>query len=82
MFLFKIGCLPNALKILLLFSSSIHCYYTRLCNSFYIPPCRTNIRQFAFCFQGPKVFNSLNIEIQNGGRLALSKSKLRTLLLS
>ena len=37
MFLFKIGCLPNALKILLSFSSSIHCYYTRLCNSFYIP---------------------------------------------
>ena len=45
-------------------------------------PFRANIRQFAFCFQGPKVFNFLNIEIQNVGTLSLSKSKLRTLLLS
>ena len=37
MFLFKIGRLADALKILFLFSSSIYCYYTRLCNSFYIP---------------------------------------------
>ena len=80
MFLFKIGRLSNALKRLFSFSSSIHCYNTRQCNSFYIPPWRTNIRQFAFCFQGTKVFNSLNIE--NFGRLSLSKSKLRTLLLN
>ena len=51
------------MKIFFSFSSSIHSYYTRLCNSFYIPPCRTNIRQSTFCFQRRKVFNSLNIEI-------------------
>ena len=37
MFLFKIGRLPDALKILFSFSSSIYGYYTRLCDSFYIP---------------------------------------------
>lgn len=35
-------------------------------------PCRTNIKQFALCFQGPKFCNSLNIEIQNDGTLSWS----------
>ena len=34
-------------------------------------PCRTNIKKFALCFQGPKFFNSLNIEIQNVGTFSL-----------
>ena len=43
----------------------------------------TNIRHFAFCFQGPKFFNFLNIEIQNhGASLSLFESKLRALPLS
>lgn len=43
----------------------------------------TNIRHSAFCFQGPKFFNSLNIEIQDHGTsLSLFESKLRALPLS
>ena len=60
--------------------SLIYCYYTRQCNSFCIHSSRTNIKQFALCFQGPKFFNSLNTEIANVGTLILFKSKLRTLL--
>ena len=37
MFLYKIGRLPDALKRLFSFSSGNHRYYTRQCNSFYIP---------------------------------------------
>ena len=38
-YLFKTGRLPDALKRLFSFSSSIHSYYTRQCNYFsYIPP--------------------------------------------
>ena len=65
MFLFKIGRLPDALKTLFSFSSSILSYYSRRCRFSYIPTYRTNIRQFVLCFLGPKVLNSLNIEIQN-----------------
>ena len=35
-------------------------------------PCKTNIKQCALCFQGPKFCNSLNIEIQNDGTLSWS----------
>ena len=62
--------------------SLIHSYNTRNTNSFYISPCRTNIRQFAICFQGPKVFNSLNSDIQNSTNISLFKSKLRLFLLN
>ena len=71
MFSFKIDRLPDAPKILFPFSSSNHCYYTRQSNSFYMPPCRTNIKHFALSFQGPKFFDSLNIKIQNVGTLSL-----------
>ena len=71
MFSFKIDRLPDAPKILVPFSSSNHCYYTRQSNSFYMPPCRTNIKHFALSFQGPKFFDSLNIKIQNVGTLSL-----------
>ena len=40
-----------SLKIIL-FSSSNHCYYTRQWIPFAYPLCRTNIKQFALCFQG------------------------------
>ena len=66
MFLLKISHLLDALKMLFLFSCHNHC------DNHYISPCRTNIQQFVLCFQGPKFYNSLNIEIQNDGTLCLS----------
>ena len=50
--------------------------------SFYLFPCRTDIRQFAISFQGPKLFNSFNSEIQNAESISLFKSKLRSFLLN
>ena len=79
---FKKGFLPDAFKETFLLSSHIHCYNTRHCNSFYLFPCRTNIRQFAISFQGPKLFNSFNSEIQNAESVSLFKSKLRSFLLN
>ena len=82
MFLFKKGFLPNAFKGMFLLIGHIHRYNTRHCNSFYLFPCTTNIRQFAICFQGPKLFNSFNSEIQNAESISLFKSKLRAFLLN
>ena len=81
MVLFKMSRLPGALKMLFRFRVENNLLLHQTMHFFYIPLCRTNIKQSALCFQGPKFFNSLNIEIQNVGTLSLSKSELRILLL-
>ena len=65
MYLFKRGLLPSYFRNMFTLSSQLHSHYTRNCNLYYIPPCRTNIRNFSIRFQGPKFFNSLSPEIQN-----------------
>ena len=65
MFSFKKGLLPDAVSDMFLLTNQVHHYNARNFNSFYLLPCRTNIRQFALRFQGPKLFNSFNTEIQN-----------------
>ena len=54
----------------------------RNCNLYYIPPCRTNIRNFSIRFQGPKFFNSLSPEIQNSESIRLFGERLKKFLLS
>ena len=57
-------------------------YNTRYSNAFYSFSCRTNIRQFAIRFHGPKLFNSFNTEIQNADSFSQFKSKFKTFLLN
>ena len=67
MYVKKVFCIQRNV----LFTGDIHHCNTRHCNSFYLFPCRTNIRQFAISFQGPKLSVPL---IQN--------AKLRSFLLN
>ena len=53
MYLFKRGLLPNYFRNMFTLASQLHSHYTRNCNRYYIPPCRTNIRNFSIRFQGP-----------------------------
>ena len=82
MFLFKNGLLPNMFKEMFYFSNQVHSYNTRNSNSFHIFPCRTNIRQFGIRFQGPKLFNTLLVDIQNSENVSSFKTKLKALLLN
>ena len=77
MFSFKKGPLPDAFSEIFLLTNQIHHYNTRNSISFYLFSCRTNIRQFAIRFQGPKFFNSFNTEIQNVDSFSQFKSKLK-----
>ena len=43
MYLFKRGLLSNYFRDMFTLASQLHSHYTRNCNLFYIPPCRTNI---------------------------------------
>ena len=81
MYLFKKGLLPNYFCNMFTFASQLHSHYTRNCNHYYIPPCRTNIRNFSIRFQGPKFFNSLSPEIQNSESIRSFGNRLKTLLL-
>ena len=82
MFSFKKGLLPDAFSEMFLLTNQIHHYNTRNSNSFYLFSCRTNIRQLAIRFQGPKLFNSFSTEIQNADSFSQFKSKLKTFLLN
>ena len=82
MYLFKRGLLPNYFRDMFILVSQLHSHYTRNCNLFYIPPCRTNIRNFSIRFQGPKFFNSLSPEIQNSESICLFSKRLKNFLLS
>ena len=64
MYIFKRGLLPNYFRNMFTLASQLHSHYTRNCNLYYIPPCRTNIRNFSIRFQGPKFFNSLSPEFK------------------
>ena len=65
-----------------LLTSQVHNHNTHNANSFYIPQCRTNIRQFSFRYVGPKFFNSLSFEIQNSSSVAVFNKKLKHYLLN
>ena len=82
MYLFKRGLLPNYFRNMFTLASQLHSHYTRNCNLYYIPPCRTNIRNFSIRFQGPKFFNSLSPEIQNSESIRVFGKRLKKFLLS
>ena len=63
MFAFKISIVPRKFENIFTRNNQIHSYNTRYANSFRLPLCRTNIRQFSVFYKGPKFFNSLSPEI-------------------
>ena len=77
---YKNSLLPDTFNDMFLLNCDIHSYNTRSKNSFRLPYCRTNVRKFSLCFQGPKIFNSLSSEIQNASGTALFNSKLKSFL--
>ena len=84
MYLFTRGLLPNYFRDMFTLASQLHSHYTRNCNYYYIPPGRTNIRNFSIRFQGPTFFNSLSLETVKASFFFLSQidSLLSYILLS
>ena len=74
--------LPNYFRNMFTFVSQLHSHYSRNCNLYYIPSCRTNIRNFSIRFQGPKFFNFLSPEIQNIESIHFFGKRLKKFLLS
>ena len=76
-FNFSTGNLPPKFDSFLSVNDSIHSYNTRHASFFWLPLCRTNIRQFSISFQGCKFFNTLSYEIKNTPTLMSFKLKLK-----
>ena len=57
MYPFERGLLPNYFRHMFTLASQLHLHYIKNCNLFYITPCRTNIRNFSFRFQGNRIEN-------------------------
>ena len=57
--------LPNVFKEISLTTNRVHSNNTRNSDTFYLFPSRTKIRLFGITFQGLKIFNSSNNNIQS-----------------
>ena len=76
------GFLPEKFLDMIQQNNQIHSYNTRNATSIRTPLCRTNIRQFAIRFQGPKFFNSLPSDISSATSFCSFKKKLKKHLIS
>ena len=78
MFSYQIRTLPPKLASKFTLNSQIHTYYSRNSHAFRLPFCRTNIKQFSVFYQGPKFYNSLDIDIINSSSTASFKKALKS----
>ena len=78
MFSYQIRTLPPKLASKFTLNSQIHTYYSRNSHAFRLPFCRTNIKQFSVFYQGPKFYNSLDIDIMNSSSTASFKKALKS----
>jgi hypothetical protein len=82
MFHHKFSLLPERFDNMFLKNDQIHTFNTRNSSKYYVPSCRTNIRQFSVRFQGPKFFNSLPHDLVDIVFSILFKKKLKQCLCS
>ena len=84
MYLFQNNLLQRPFGNLILWTNQVHNYNTRSSNQnlFYVPFCRTNLRQFCVHYQGPFFFNTLNSDIRNASSVSQFKTFLKNYLLS
>ena len=77
MFSIENRILPNTFLSMFTKNSNFHSYPTRHCNDYRPEFCRTNIKQFTVASQGPKLWNSLPLQIRSAPTLSNFKSKLK-----
>ena len=82
MYSFSTGNLPPKFDSFFSVNNSIHSYNKRHASFFWLPLCRTNIRQFSISFQGPRFFDTLSSEIKTTPTLMSFKHKLKDFLIN
>jgi hypothetical protein len=80
MFKYSNKLLPQTFDDIFRRINEIHEYDTRRAGEFYVPTCRTRLRQFSINYQGPLFYNALSLEIRGALTLSLFKKKLKLYL--
>ena len=81
MYLYKSASLPKYFHNYFPMTNEVHSYNIRSAKSYYLPLCRTNIRQFSIKHRGPKFFSTLCFDNSNCSTVSTFNSKLRNYLL-
>ena len=76
------GMLPTIFEDMYQYTSDIHNYSTRCCNTLYLPLCKTTRSQKTIRYYGSKVWNVLLKHIDVNCAIGTFKKRLRILLLN
>ena len=80
MYLYHNDALPISFTRIFQTGNQIHQYSTR-CSDYYRPhTCRTNIKKISILFQGPRIWNSLPIDIKNAPTFSIFKRTIKQFL--
>ena len=80
MFSYTHNLLPEGFNNFFSPTDKTHSYNLRSSSLFYLPFCRTKIRQFTVYYQGPKFFNSLRYDIRSASTIESFQAKLKEFL--
>ena len=80
MYLYHNNALPISFTQTFQTGSQIHQYSTRYSDYYRPHTCRTNIKKFSILFQGPKIWNSLPIDIKNAPSFTVFKRVIKPFL--
>ena len=80
MYLYHNNALPISFTQTFQTGSQIHQYSTRYSDYYRPHTCRTNVKKFSILFQGPKIWNSLPIDIKNAPSFTVFKRVIKPFL--
>ena len=61
-------------------NSSIHNYNTRIKNNLHLPLCHTSSKQKTIVYQGPKLWNTLPMDVRSSQSLTVFRNRVKKLL--
>ena len=80
MYLYHNDVLPISFTRIFQTGNQIHQYSTRYSDYYRPHTCRTNIKKFSILFQGPRIWNSLPIDIKNAPTFSIFKRTIKSFL--
>ena len=80
MYLYHNDALPISFTQIFQTGNQIHQYSTRYSDYYRPHTCRTNIKKFSIFFPGPRIWNSLPIDIKNAPTFSIFKRTIKPFL--
>ena len=80
MYLYHNDALPISFTQIFQTGNQIHQYSTRYSDYYWPHTCRTTIKKFSILFQGPRIWNSLPMDIKNAPTLSIFKRTIKPFL--